>query len=147
MAYAALPSSQHVISDAIEQADARIELVRQFLTRYKSPLEPFAQDIVETADAYNIDFRLIPAIAMQESGLCKKIIVENAEHNCWGYGIYGEKTMGFSDYKDGIETVTKALAKYKSLGLESPEEIMQRYAPRSDGSWSFSVEFFMNKLK
>ena len=147
VAYAALPSNKDVISGQITQEDARVELVRQFLTRYSSPLAPFAQAIVDTADAYNVDFRLIPAIAMQESGLCKKIVVENAEHNCWGYGIYGDKTTSFANYKEGIETVTKALAKYKKQGLETPDEIMQRYAPRNDGSWSFSVEFFMAKLK
>ena len=147
VAYAALPTGRDVFSYEIAQQDARVELVRQFLARYNSPLEPYAQDIVDAADAYSIDFRLIPAIAMQESGLCKKIVAENAENNCWGYGIYGNRATSFRDYKEGIETVTKALAKYKKLGLETPEEIMQRYAPRSDGSWSFSVEFFMDKLQ
>lgn len=147
VAYAALPTNKDVFSYEITEADARVELVRQFLARYNSPLKPYSRDIVDSADAYGIDFRLIPAIAMQESNLCKKIVVENAEYNCWGYGIYGNKTTSFKNYKEGIETVTKSLAKYKNHGLKTPEEIMQRYTPRSDGSWSFSVEFFMDKLK
>ena len=147
VSYAALPTDKDTLSYEITKLDARVELVRQFLARYNSPLEPNAQDIINAADAYGIDFRLIPAIAMQESSLCKKIVVDNADHNCWGYGIYGSKATSFNSYKDGIEIVTKALAKYKKQGLETPEDIMQRYAPRSDGSWSFSVEYFMDKLQ
>ena len=73
VAFAALPLSENaMLEDQITQQDARVEIVRQFFERYKSPLEPHAQTVVETADAYGLDFRLIPAIAMQESNLCKK---------------------------------------------------------------------------
>jgi len=74
VAFAALPSAQNVLGDSIVSKDARIEIVKQFFAKYKSPLEPFAEDIVENADKYSLDYRLLPAIAMQESNLCQKII-------------------------------------------------------------------------
>jgi hypothetical protein len=123
----------------------KAEKVRQFLLRYNSPLEPYAVDVVNAADEYGLDYRLIPAIAMQESTLCKRIPV--GSNNCWGFGIYGSTVTRFSDYKEGIYTVTKALAtRYKDRGLVTPEQIMTMYTPSSNGSWARSVNHFMNQL-
>jgi len=147
VAFAALPLLENeMLKHQINQEDARVEIVRQFFKRYKSPLEPFATSVVETADMYGLDFRLIPAIAMQESNLCKKAPPDS--HNCWGFGIYGQKVTRFENFEEAISTVTKTLAlKYKADGLDTPEEIMRRYTPRSNGSWADSVEYFMNQLQ
>lgn len=144
--YAALPTSQNIISADITQDDGRTEKVRQFFARYGSPLEPYAADVVAAADEYGLDHRLIPAIAMQESNLCKKI--PEGSHNCWGFGIYGKTVTRFADYREGIYTVTKALAtKYKPRGLVTPNEIMTMYTPSSNGSWAYSVNHFMTQLQ
>ena len=41
VAYAALPAEQFVLTDSIGQSEAREETLRQFFTRYNSPLLPF----------------------------------------------------------------------------------------------------------
>jgi hypothetical protein len=146
IAYAALPTSQNIIAGDVTEIDGRSEKIRQFFARYNSPLEPYAQDVVNAADQYGLDFRLIPAIAMQESGLCK--VIPNNSYNCWGFGIYGKTVTHFADYKEGIYTVTKALAtRYKDKGLVTPDEIMTMYTPSSNGSWAFSVKHFMAQLE
>jgi len=146
VAYAALPTSQNILSANITQSDGRTERIRQFLAEYNSPLEPYAQDLVSAADEYGIDWRLVTSIAMQESGLCKTIPVNS--YNCWGFGVYGKTAMHFSDYKDGIYTVTKALAtNYKERGLVTPNQIMTMYTPSSNGSWAFGVNHFMAVLQ
>lgn len=147
VAYAALPTVQGegFVEDVAEK-DARTELVRQFFAKYNSPLEPFAQYIVSSADTYGLDFRLTPAIAMQESNLCNKM-PENS-FNCWGFGIYGDKITRFDNFPQAIEKVTKTLAKdYKAKGLETPEQIMTKYTPSSNGSWARGVNHFINKLQ
>ena len=112
---------------------------------YNSPLEQFAPDIVRTADKYGLDYRLLSSIAMQESNLCKKIIKDS--YNCWGFGIYGTKVTRFQSYPEAIETVSKTLAKeYKNKGFETPEQIMKKYTPSSNGSWARGVNHFMNQL-
>lgn len=149
VAYAALPSnSNETFSIEFVPEDARVELVRQFLQKYDSPLEPYASLIVETSEKYGLDHRLIPAIAMQESNLCKKVR-EDSDHNCWGYGIYGGKGRAFDSYEHGIEVVSESLSrKYKkNNGLITPSEIESLYNPNSDGSWAFSVNFFMDQMK
>lgn len=147
VAFAALPTSQNLFTEEIVPAEARTEILRQFFAKYKSPLEPHAQLIVDTAEKYEMDFRLIPAIAMQESNLCTKNRPES--HNCWGFGIYGDKYTYFEDYPQAIETVTKALAlKYRNKhGLVTPEEIQSMYTPSSNGSWAFSVNHFMEVME
>ena len=146
IAFAALPSAENVLGDSIITKDARIEIVRQFFAKYKSPLEPFASNVVEQADKYGLDFRLIPSIAMQESNLCQKIITDS--HNCWGFGIYGKKVTKFESYPEAIETVTRTLANnYVAGGLNTPEAIMKKYTPSSNGSWANSVNYFMDLLQ
>ena len=146
VAFAALPSAENVLGDSIFRQDARIEIVRQFFAKYKSPLEPFASNVVEQADKYGLDFRLIPSIAMQESNLCQKIIADS--HNCWGFGIYGKKVTKFQSYPEAIETVTRTLAQnYVAGGLNTPETIMKKYTPSSNGSWANGVNYFMDRLQ
>lgn len=146
VAYAALPTNLNIVSGTVTESDGRIERIRQFLAYYGSPLEPYAADIVEAADQYGLDYRLIPAIAMQESNLCR--VIPPGSHNCWGFGIYGKTVTRFADYKEAIYAVTKTLAtKYKGRGLVTPDEIQTMYTPSNDGSWAYSVKHFMEVLK
>lgn len=130
-------------------ADARPEIVSRFLAKYDSPQKPydhFGREYVRLADEHNLDFRLLPAIAMQESNVCKKI-PENS-FNCWGYGIYGDQVVRFNSYEEGMDRVAETLAKnYSRKGLLEPEEIMGKYTPQSKGSWAEGVIHFMNEMR
>lgn len=146
IAYAALPPEGVQIQNEILPADSKTELVRQFFAKYKSPLEPYAADIIAASDRYDIDFRLLPAIAMQESTLCRRVI--QGSNNCWGFGIHGGKVTTFNNYPEAIETITKTLAtKYRENGLVTPEEIAQMYNPTNTNNWVENVTSFMNLLK
>ncbi len=146
VSYAALPTAANILDEEIVEKDARVEIVRQFFAQYNSPLEPFAPEIIQKAEIYGLDYRLLPAIAMQESNLCKK--APAGSYNCWGFGIWGGRVTKFSGYSEAIETVTKTLAKqYKTKGLETPEEIVKKYTPSDNGTWSYSVSHFMEQLR
>ena len=146
VAYAALPPASGTLKASINRKDARIAVVKDFFKRYKSDLYDHAEEVIKAADKYDVDFRLIPAIAMQESNLCKK--APKNSFNCWGFGIYGKKVTRFSNYSEAIDTVTKTLAKnYIARGLETPEQIMTKYTPGSNGSWAKSVNHFMDQLE
>ena len=97
------------------------------------------------ADKYEIDYRLVPAIAMQESNLCK--VIPHNSYNCWGWGIYGNTVTRFSSYEESIETVSRGLKKYYvDQGLKTPDQIMKKYNPSSNGSWAFGVNFFFKAI-
>jgi len=138
-----------VFDNQVGTSDARALIIKNYLRRYSSPLEPFAAYLVETADKYDLDYRLLVAIAQQESNLCKRI-PENS-HNCWGYGIYGDLVTRFDSYPEGIETVAKGLRKnYLDKGLDTPEKIMAKYTPPSiekGGPWAKGVNQFLLDLE
>jgi len=144
--YASLPIDFPSISEKVQSSDARPEIIKNYLLRYKSPLVSFAGYIVQAADEFNIDYRLTTAIAQQESNLCK--IIPPNTYNCWGWGIHSEGTLGFSSYEEGIRAVTMGLAQnYIALGLDTPEKIMSKYTPLSNGSWAKGVEQFLNEME
>jgi hypothetical protein len=146
IAYAALPPEGERITNEIVPAGSKTELVRQFFAKHNSPLEPYAPDIIAAADRYDIDFRLLPAIAMQESTLCRRVIADS--NNCWGWGIHGGKVTKFSNYPEAIETITKTLAtKYRDKGLVTPEEIAKMYNPTNTNNWVENVTSFMYSLR
>lgn len=144
--YQALPEANNNSLVSVEAEDGRIQALEEFFESYNSPLKSYASVIVSEADKHNIDYRLIPAIAMQESTLCKKIIKDS--YNCWGFGIYGGKVTKFANYEEAIETVTRTLSKkYVQKGLEEPHEIVQKYTPSDEGKWANVVNMMMEEIK
>jgi hypothetical protein len=144
--YASLPDTIPSVSSTIDSADARPEIVKKYLAFYNSPLVPYANVIVEVADKYSIDFRLITAIAQQESNLCK--IIPPDSYNCWGWGIHSRGTLGFSSFGEGIETVSKGLREeYLNKGYSTIDDIMSKYTPSSNGSWANGVNTFMSEME
>lgn len=126
--------------------DIRVANLKYFFRKYDSVLYDKAEFIVKMADQYKLDYRLIPAIAMQESGLCKHIY--EGSHNCWGWGIYGDKVTRFDSYEEAVETISRGLKKnYIDKGLTTPEDIMRKYTPPSTGSWAFGVNFFLKIIE
>jgi len=137
------------VSITIEGTDARPDIVAAFLARYNSPLQPydhFAKYIVDTADKYGVDYRLIPAIMMQESNLCKAI--PEGSYNCLGFGIHARGTLGFDSYEESIDRATRELKKnYIDQGLDTPAKIMTKYTPGSNGSWEASVNQWISEME
>lgn len=126
--------------------DARVAYLKSFLRKYDSELYDHAEAIVASADKHSIDYRLVPAIAMQESNLCR--VIPNGSHNCWGWGIYGDRVTRFASYPEAIETVSAGLKKYYyDQGLTTPDQIMQKYTPSSNGSWARGVNFFFQRIE
>lgn len=144
--YASLPAKIPEVAGNIGSSDARPEIIKQYLEYYNSPLVPEANYIVQTADKYQIDFRLITAIAQQESNLCK--IIPPGSYNCWGWGITGESTYGFRSYEQGIDEVTQGLREnYLDKGYNTVDQIMSKYTPMSNGSWAHGVTTFMQEME
>lgn len=144
--FAALPSFDQQIQTSIKIADARSEIIRQYLNSYSSPLEPYSDLIVSLSDQYDFDYRWLVAIAQQESGLCLHI-PENS-YNCWGWGIYGDKVTRFDNYEDALRRIAPQFTKIFLKGDHSkdPSEVMKTYTPPSDGSWAAGVSTFFDNL-
>jgi hypothetical protein len=132
---------------ALGKADSRPVIVDNFLAQNKSPMRGLGNVFVKVADQYNIDYRLLPAIAFQESTLGKRI--PRNSHNAFGWAIYTGANSGakFNDWQHAIETVARGLkTNYIDQGLNTTEAIMTRYTPDSDGSWAFGVNFAIQEM-
>ena len=145
--YASIADTHPTITSEPLLSDARVEIVRQYLKSFNSPIIAKSEYLVQIADKYGLDFRLLVAIAQKESNLCK--IIPPGGHNCWGWGIHTEGTLGFESYEEAIETVARGLKKeYLDKGYQTVEEIMSKYTPHSpDGAWAKDVSKFMSDMK
>ncbi len=146
----AAPTSMVQTRAKVRAIDAKAEKVKKieaFMAKHKSPLYPYARHIVLEAEANNIDYRLIPAIAMNESTLCKAI--PNNSYNCWGWGIYADKVTRFESYEDAVSTVSRGLKKfYYDRGMSSPSAIMRAYTPNSpDGIWARKIHKWYEEIE
>lgn len=124
--------------------DPRPIIVERFLQG--TPLEPHSEYMVEVADKYGIDYRLIPAIAMKESG--GGAAIDLASHNAWGFE--NGKTY-FPSWEYAIDRVGSTLKNgYISKGLTTPEQIMAKYAPpqlETGGKWAKDINLFYSQME
>lgn len=126
--------------------DTRIERLRTFLASYDSPLQGEAKTFVEKADKYNLDWKLVPAIAGAESTFGKAIPA--GSFNAWGWGIFtgAQDGVHFTSWADGIEQVCRGLREqYFNRGAKDLYDVGWMYAANGD-SWTPHVQYFIDKL-
>lgn len=122
--------------------DVRVIKLEKFLAKYNSPLTPYADVFLRSADRHNIDWRLVPAITGVESTFGKRIPYNSYNAYGWANGDYR-----FESWESSIEHVTKTLReKYYNKGADTIDKIARRYAPPST-TWGKNVKFFMNKIE
>lgn len=147
--YASLPQQGMQVSENIQKTDARATIIENFFEGYNAPLAEFASEFVSVADKYQLDYRLLPSIAMQESNGGRKVIEDSK--NPFGYGIYEGSVLKFNSFADAIERVGRGLREdYLNKGLTNPEQIMAKYTPPSialGGPWAKGVSIFMEELR
>lgn len=99
--------TQEEVERKEEEAERKekAELVDNFFESYEAPLEGHGMKFVLEAEKNDIDWRLLPAIAMRESTggkhACKKV-----SNSVFGYGSC---KMSFNSIDESIEVVAKSL--------------------------------------
>ena len=133
----------------------RTAALTTFFEQYQSPLTEDAETFVMVAEEYDLDWRLLPAIACKES-TCGQYIPWNAaagtpSYNPFGWGVYGDQVISFPDWADAIDTVGAGLRKhYYDNGRNTPELIEEIYTPSSlerGRTWSSGVRYFMAQIE
>jgi len=141
-AQASVAESSAILKINVSDADRRIDTLEAFLEKYNSPLAPYSQVFIATADKYGLDWRLIPAITGVESTFGKRIPYNSYNAYGWANGEYR-----FTSWEESIAIVGEALrTKYEDKGAVSINQIARRYAPPSS-SWAGKVKFFMRKIE
>lgn len=151
--FAAAPPRGQVLGDSIVTgSDERIAIVSEYLRSKGSPMAGSAPAFVSMADKYNLDWRLLVAIAGKESTF--GLYIPPGSYNAWGWGIPtgAQRGIGFDSWEDGIETVARGLRKgYFNKGYDTLMEIESMYTPPSaaqaDHPWVAGVSHFMYELE
>lgn len=126
-----------------KKTDVETEILTDYLAKYNSPMKDQAQNFVDAAKTYNVDWKLVPAIAGVESTFGKFI---PGGYNAWGWGVYGTQAIYFTSWRDGIFTVTKGLKEnYINKGLTDPFAMNRIYA--ASPAWGGHVSFFLQDLE
>jgi len=131
--------------DLIEkrELDGRAEILSNYLAKYNSPLQYHAQDFIDAADTYKLDWKMLPAIAGVESTFGKFI---PGGYNGWGWGVYGTQAIYFTSWRDAIFTISKGLREgYLDKGLTDPYSMNRVYA--ASPTWGMKVSYFMQDIE
>lgn len=127
----------------VRQLDKRALILRDYLQRYDSPLQDHAQDFVDAAEKYHLDWKLVTAIAGVESTFGKQI---PGGYNAWGWGVYGDQALGFRSWREGIFEVSRGLKEgYIDQGLTDPMSMNRIYA--ASPVWGYKVSYFLEDLE
>ena len=88
-----------------DQEDLRAQKIESYYARYNLPLGSHAEAFVESADRYDIDWRLVAAIGFIES-TGGKHACSTADYSPFGWGSC---KIDFNSYEDAIDVVSKNL--------------------------------------
>ena len=133
------------VADQVEAQmfDQQAQVLADYFRKYNSPLQHSAQDFIDAAKMYELDWKMLPAIAGVESTFGKAI---PGGYNAYGWGVYGTQAIYFASWREGIFTVSKGLSEnYLNRGLTNPYSINRVYA--ASPTWGGKVSYFMRDLE
>ena len=119
--------------------EARAEAIDEYFTGL--PLEGHGAGMIEASNMYDLDWRLIPAIAMRETTggkfACPKTVKRTGDIR-YSYNVFGWGSckITFNSYEDAFETLARNLSgnnpntAYHYAGKDV-EEILKAYNPPS----------------
>lgn len=133
-------SSEEIVS---KKLDKEAQTLQKYLAQFDSPMQYHAQDFIDAAKEYKLDWKLLPAIAGVESTFGKQI---PGGFNAYGWGVYGNQAIYFKSWNDGIYTVAKGLREnYMDKGYTNPQTMNRIYAQSPE--WGGKVTHFMKELE
>ena len=141
-----------VDTEQAQETDNRGEALDALFAVYDSRWEDLGKEFVEVADNYDLDWRLLPAIAGTESSFGKNT-PSCAPRNPFGWtsttspcGYYR-----FNSWEDAIETVAqkiahgKAYTRYQQTG--EIHELAHAYNPLNTQKWERDINFFIGAIE
>ena len=104
--------------------DARALALGTYFEKHNCPLLPYVDDFIKSADKYNIDWRLLPAISIHESSCGKHY--PPATNNPFGWQ---SARVGFASIPVAIDFINERLANGKPYAGKSIRQKLSYYCP------------------
>jgi hypothetical protein len=102
--------------------DPRIARLERFFSYYRCDEHPTAE-YLRAADDYGLDYRLLPAVSIRETGCGKS---EMAANNLWGFHP-GQQS--FPSVADGIDFIARRLTQHPAYRGKSLHDKLFTYNP------------------
>jgi hypothetical protein len=122
---------------AAPAADPRQETLQRFFRKCGCPAEAYAVEFLAAADAYNLDWRLLPSISFLES-TCGKATQHN---NMFGWD---QGRAHFASPSDGIYEVGYRLANSETYRDRDLDTVLTIYNPV--GEYAQQVKSVMRRI-
>ena len=128
----ALADNQQAVDPEVLARQAKADAIDAYFKKYDMPLEGMGMKMVLEAEKNDIDWRLLPAIAVRESTggqfACKKV-----DNNPFGWGSC---KIGFDSLDGAIETVAQNLGgnnpkTARHYDNKTTKQILRAYNPPS----------------
>lgn len=87
--------------------DPRAEKIDAYFAQWDLPLAGHGKGMIEAADKYGIDWRLLPALAMLETTGGKNLCGNGTNLNAFGYGSC---KIHFSTFEESFDAVAKTIS-------------------------------------
>ncbi len=110
------------VPPSVPRKDARLSRLQKFFKRYNCPVGRLAPSFIRASDRHRIDWRLLPSLALVESG-CGR---ESYRNNIFGWG---NGTVPFRSVEAGIHLVAERLANSEYYRGKSLEDVLVTYNP------------------
>lgn len=123
LAAPAIPKAQLSAPRTEAQSDPRVARLHEFLAENDCPLNKFSEDLIAAADTQELDWRLLPSIAVVESGGGKRY----KNNNVFGWNNCGDR---FSSVRAGIHYVAERLGNSRIYRDKDTDEILRAYNPQ-----------------
>jgi hypothetical protein len=120
-----------------QATDPRLHLLRQFFKNRFCPAAELAQEFLDEADTFKLDWRLLPSLSVVESGggkSCKR-------HNMFGWQ---NGLASFPSFRAGLHHVAFTLANAKYYRNKPLEKLLATYNPNA--SYGQSVKAVMRSI-
>ncbi len=103
--------------------DSRISKLEKFFDRYRCGKPYPVRDYLRVADGYGLDYRVLPAISIRESGCGKSAKPLN---NLWGF-----HQQDFASIKEGIEFLANRLMQHPYYKQKTLQQKLFTYNPKA----------------
>ncbi len=119
----------------IEQSDPKFHLLVEYLEEKNSPLAAYAGELARMPN-----WKLLVGIAQAESNMCKR----TNRNNCWGIGPGSPWT--FEDITQSMYYADSLLSKYRTLGMDRPENMVRTYVGWHNPNWVLAIHNVLSEL-
>lgn len=124
--------------DTVAPQDQRVFRLEAFFKAYNCPSPLHIDDYLDAADAYQIDYRMLPAISLLET-TCGS---HEKQNNRWGWA---SAQTGFPSVGEGIHYIASQLAEHPYYKHKTVEQKLWMYNP--DRHYVASVRRLMRQIE